>query len=213
MKCDRCEAEATVHELQVIAGKRRERHLCESCAQAAGLLNTKPPPPPLGSTDASDTGLGPMAMLLSALNPGAGPLPPGQKHPASRPTPLASACPSCGMTFAQFRSAERLGCAHCYQALEAQLRALIGRVQEGAVQHVGKVPRRLTQALAQPMDHGAAPAVAPAPVDLAARARELRAQLAQAVASEHYERAAQLRDELARLPGASSGARPPEPRP
>lgn len=208
MKCDRCEAEATVHELQVIGGMRRERHLCESCAHAAGLLGTQPPPP-MSPAEPPDTGLGPMAMLLSAMNTGAGPIPPGPKPPGSRPAPLASACPCCGMTFAQFRSAERLGCAQCYLALEPQLRALIGRVQEGAVQHVGKVPRRLSQALAQPVEHAAAPVSAPAPIDLAARARELRAQLAQAVASEHYERAAQLRDELARLPVA----RPPEPRP
>src|ERR1043166_5777332 len=33
MKCEKCELEATVHELRVVNGKRVERHLCEKCAR------------------------------------------------------------------------------------------------------------------------------------------------------------------------------------
>ncbi|MHC4414512.1 MAG: UvrB/UvrC motif-containing protein [Planctomycetota bacterium] len=98
----------------------------------------------------------------------------GQARAAARKT-----CRNCGMTFARFRQSGTLGCPHCYQAFEAQLAPLIERAQNGGTHHRGKTPRR-----------------AGASIDRQLQVQQLVKELDQAVASEQYERAAQLRDRL-----------------
>lgn len=112
----------------------------------------------------------------------------------------AGVCEGCGLTFAQFRQAGMLGCAKCYGAFEGQLGPLLSRAHEGGTHHVGKVPRSAAGAVsaAARSEPGAA-AQADSAAQRKARAAQLRKQLAEAVASEHYERAAALRDELQRL--------------
>jgi protein arginine kinase activator len=198
MKCDCCEREATVHEVSIQHGKRSERHLCEQCAQAKGVLQ-----------------IGPMPGLVPGPVPGPMPgLVPGQaksvEHPAGPQVarggeaPQSSVCPACGMTFAGFRQAERLGCAACYVALEGHLLPLIQRVQEGACQHVGKVPKRaLGESAGLGQEGGpvveAGVGVGTGAAEIVARVRGLREELERALSDEQYERAASLRDEIARL--------------
>ena len=38
MNCDRCDNEATVHELTVVNGVPHEKHLCEQCASQEGMV-------------------------------------------------------------------------------------------------------------------------------------------------------------------------------
>ncbi len=102
-------------------------------------------------------------------------------------------CGTCGMTFARFRQSGTLGCPKCYEAFEAQLIPLIERAQSGATHHRGKTPRR-----------------AGASVDRQLFAQQLVKELGQAVASEQYERAAQLRDRLRGLDPQAPNA-PPTP--
>jgi protein arginine kinase activator len=107
------------------------------------------------------------------------------------PPPAAAApCPHCGMTFADFREAGRLGCAHDYRAFETELRALLESVH-GAQAHQGKAPRQ-----------GAANAHRIAEIG------KLRRALRQAVAREDYEAAARLRDQLDRLDRPAPAAAP-----
>ena len=87
-------------------------------------------------------------------------------------------CAVCGITFRDFQSTGRLGCPQDYQVFRNELLPLLESVH-GAVRHVGKVPRRL-----------------PADAQLQARLLKLRQQLQQAVATEEYELAAQLRDQI-----------------
>ena len=92
------------------------------------------------------------------------------------------ACEQCGMTFAKFRESSLLGCPHCYKAFERQLDALLERAHEGGTHHIGKVPRR-----AGAGDH---------------RQNQLlrmRKRLEEAVATEDYEMAARLRDDIAKF--------------
>lgn len=98
----------------------------------------------------------------------------GEKAPAK-----AGVCPGCGLTFNDFRQQGVLGCAECYQAFEQPLGVMIERAHEGATHHVGKSPGRA----------GGAP-------DRAERLCALRKQLTEAIASEQYERAACLRDQM-----------------
>jgi protein arginine kinase activator len=92
-------------------------------------------------------------------------------------------CPGCGATFADFRESGRLGCGDCYQAFEPSLRLLLRRYH-GSTHHHGRRPE-------------ARSGEAPAPG--AALIASLREQLHAAVASEDFERAAELRDRLREL--------------
>lgn len=117
----------------------------------------------------------PLGGFLSAMWKGEDPAAPPDLSPAGR-------CPGCGATFADFRQSGRLGCGRCYEAFEGSLRLLLRRYH-GATHH-----------------HGRRPELAPGGPDptpeLIVR---LRAELQDAVASEDFERAAQLRDRLREL--------------
>lgn len=90
-------------------------------------------------------------------------------------------CPECGTPYAHFKAQGRLGCPHDYEAFRAMLVPLVERIQNNAIRHVGKVPRRHQWRLRR------------------ARRVELEARLQTAVAAERYEEAAQLRDALRAL--------------
>lgn len=97
------------------------------------------------------------------------------------PRTVANACRSCGLAFAEFRQRGLLGCAECYKAFENQLGPLVERAHQGASFHCGKAPVRCEADEVQKQ-----------------RLTALRKQLGEAVAAEQYERAAAIRDELAR---------------
>lgn len=92
-------------------------------------------------------------------------------------------CAYCQTSLRDFRASGRLGCAHCYTAFEGALRELLRRVH-GAARHRGReyeIP---------------APDTAP---PSALELEALREQLQQAVATEEFELAAQLRDQIRAL--------------
>lgn len=91
------------------------------------------------------------------------------------------ACPVCGMTFYEFRSQGRLGCPHDYVAFQNQLEPLILNVH-GESEHVGKRPRR-----------------APAGSEKRTQLIRLRREMKEAIESEKYERASEIRDEIRRI--------------
>lgn len=199
MKCDKCDSEATVHEVSIRAHKKIERHLCDACARKEGLAVNTPTP---------------LTELLSqyiALQVGQG----GQGATAGQaiaPPPI-EACPTCGMTFTQFRKDEKLGCADCYAAFERQLGGLIERIHEGATHHVGKSPKRLLGG-GRPAEPGPEGVTRPAvvvvtPAELQRRVTTLQKQLDEAVLLEQYERAAQLRDDLLKLQKMGPPPSPP----
>lgn len=208
MKCDRCDNEATCHEVMIKGGKRLERHLCESCAKAQGL--------------------GPQAQVpitqllnqyITSQMHSAKAGPPGEPSGAA----LAGTCPACGTTLNQFRQTGLLGCPECYAAFEGQLSPLLQRAHEGGTHHTGKRPRRRrppeagahASACAPPeRPDAAAPPAETDPTDAAlARVQSIKAALAGAIAAERYEEAARLRDELLKLEkptGGKPGRRPPK---
>jgi protein arginine kinase activator len=99
-------------------------------------------------------------------------------------------CEHCGLTWAEFRQGGMLGCEHDYVAFDKELSPLLQRAHENATHHLGKTPLR----------RGASEGGVPVrrQVDLA----KLRKELAKAVESEDYERAAQLRDQIREAEGA-----------
>ena len=91
-------------------------------------------------------------------------------------------CDVCGTTFGEFRNHGLLGCPNDYEAFSSALTPLLERAHEGASQHVGKVPHRAGS------DQKKQTSIL-----------RLRAQLKGAIATEDYERAAMLRDQIKEL--------------
>lgn len=89
-------------------------------------------------------------------------------------------CPSCGLTLGEYQQVNLFGCREDYHALGPEILEMVRR-WHGAERHVGRCPGES----------------APAAADTARI--DLEARLAAAVADEHYEDAARLRDELRRL--------------
>jgi protein arginine kinase activator len=106
-------------------------------------------------------------------------------------------CEHCGMTWGDFRKDGLLGCEHDYTIFERDLTPLLQRAHENATHHVGKEPRRASGKHAVPTT-----AVAKKLADLT----RLRKELAKAVETEDYERAAKLRDQIKEAEGNPTAA-------
>ena len=153
-KCDKCGKTATIHLTEIIDGEKIEKHFCQNCASTDGI------------TIKAEI---PIGQLLEDFVLQSGGL---------DDTPEL-VCDVCGMTFSEFRDAGLLGCPNNYDVFEEGLVGLLERAQEGAVQHIGKVP------------HGAD--------DIQKRQMailRLRSELKAAINNEDYERAASLRDQI-----------------
>ncbi len=118
MKCDKCDQPATVHLIEIVNGKKIEKHLCEKHAVEEGVT--------VKMTAA------PINDLLEKFV---------MKQTGEAETVERQACESCGLTWDQFRKRGLLGCPGCYRVFADQLMPLLERAHEGSNQHVGKAPR------------------------------------------------------------------------
>ena len=92
-------------------------------------------------------------------------------------------CPACGFSQADFKKTGRLGCATCYTTFAEGLGTLLKGMHKGT-DHVGKVPARLAKSL-----------------ERETQLKNLHRDLKKAVASEDYESAATIRDQIRHLGG------------
>jgi protein arginine kinase activator len=161
--CEQCGTRpSSVHLTQIVDGEVTTLHLCEVCAEEKGV-----------QTSASVGDL-PLAGLLGGL---------GKDAAAALVSgPDAGTCPACGAGLQDFRDTGRLGCAHCYETFETQLRDLLRRVH-GSSHHAGEVYM--------------SPATASA--DRPQQLAHLRDQLQRAVEAENFELCAELRDRIRAL--------------
>jgi len=169
MICQFCKKNvATVHQTELVEGEKQEVHLCEQCARKKGLSFKSQ----LSLQD-----------LLSGLM---------EKKLEKIPDEiLAIECPSCGLTFRQFRETGRFGCPRDYQVFQEGLAPLLERIH-GSTKHIGKMPKKI--------DTDAAKERA---------LLDLRSQLEEAVHHEEYERAAELRDRIRKIESAKKSPRKP----
>jgi protein arginine kinase activator len=117
MKCQSCSNPATVHLTDIVAGQKKELHLCEACAEQKQLLKQQE--------------LNLPAILQTLIG----------QHIGQPTDELARlTCPVCGIKYMEFRAEGRLGCPHDYQAFRIGLEPLLKRIHR-AGRHVGKVPR------------------------------------------------------------------------
>ena len=117
MQCQLCDKHATIHLTEILDSQKTERHLCEECALKEGVtIKTHVP-------------INELLENLSVVQEEAKEL--GQLS-----------CPQCDITWSEFRKNGLLGCPNDYLAFEKPLQSLIERAQEGAINHVGRVPRK-----------------------------------------------------------------------
>ena len=154
-KCEKCGKAATIHVTEIVGGEKVEKHLCELCAADEGITAKAAMP---------------ISQLLEDFV---------LQTTGSSPDAPEPQCDVCGLRFSEFREQSVLGCPHDYDAFEANLAPLIERAQEGASQHVGKVPKRAGNDQKKQN-----------------QILRLRAELKGAIAGEDYERAAALRDQI-----------------
>ena len=100
---------------------------------------------------------------------------------AVKPMGSGKSCPQCGFSMEDFQKVRRFGCASCYKVFASELAPMLRGMHKGAT-HVGKVPEGLIESHFRIQ-----------------RIEELQEKLAQAIASESYEEAAELRDEIRKL--------------
>ena len=96
-------------------------------------------------------------------------------------------CPHCGISYGEFRRKGRLGCAHDYSFFRSGLEPLLEKIHAGT-EHVGKVPTRVS------LPYSDEPEV-----------DQLERLLQEAVETEAYERAAELRDQIKELNEQADG--------
>ena len=171
MICDICnEREATIEFTAVTGNEKKTLHLCGQCSNQE---SEKPAGPATKVTPTHVTASKKVNVVIGHLagtEAGKGP------------------CSGCGMTYEEFRKIGRLGCSQCYDAFGTPLRRLLKRIH-GSDTHVGRGPRASKES---------SPATS-ASVGQPQGLEELRQALHAAVDAEEYERAAQLRDRIARL--------------
>ena len=171
MICDICnEREATIEFTAVMGNEKKTLHLCGQCSKQE---SEKPAGPATKVTPTHVTASKKVNVVIGHLagtEAGKGP------------------CSGCGMTYEEFRKIGRLGCSQCYDAFGTPLRRLLKRIH-GSDTHVGRGPR------ASKVSSPATSASGGLPQGL----EELTQALHAAVDAEEYERAAQLRDRIARL--------------
>jgi len=91
-------------------------------------------------------------------------------------------CPHCGLTLEKFRKEAVLGCPYDYEVFEKPLRSLIEKAHNGKTYHCGKVPSKTGADTKKEIE-----------------LMTLRQRLEDAVKSENYELAAELRDKISQL--------------
>ncbi len=166
-KCGRCSKPAVLHITELRHGEVQALHLCEACAKEYLSQNPDEQPdeaPEGSSADSSDE--------LEEID--------------------QQSCPSCGITFKEFRAQGRLGCPHDYTVFEDELLPLLENIH-GETEHCGKVPKR-----------------APDSSQRQFRLIKLRSELRTAVEEERYEEAARIRDEIQSIENEQQSSQPHE---
>lgn len=160
MLCDICgKNPATVHLTEIIDDQMTELHLCEECARQKSTQMEQQ----FGLSD-----------LLAGLAEFEKPL-------AKEKEQVAVKCPSCGLSYADFKKIGRLGCGDCYNAFKKYLGPLLKRIHGSSI-HVGKSPLKVTKILRKKID-----------------AQDLRTKLQKAIEAEEFEEAARVRDQIKEL--------------
>ncbi|OMP67976.1 UvrB/UvrC motif-containing protein [Domibacillus epiphyticus] len=97
-------------------------------------------------------------------------------------------CEKCHMTFQQLLKTGKFGCANCYTTFDSKLTPILKRLHGGNTMHQGKIPERMGGAL-----------------HLQKELQLLREKLNEMIASEYFEQAADVRDQIRAVEQKLSG--------
>ncbi len=153
-KCRRCSKNAVVHITEIRNGQCQAIHLCEACARE--YLNSGEPEAIENESPATAQA----SELVGEAN---------------------LICPTCGITYAEFRESGRFGCPNDYTVFRTELTPLLENIHEETI-HTGKRPGSRSVASEDQT-----------------RMIQLRSQQQEAIEREDYESAARLRDEISAL--------------
>jgi protein arginine kinase activator len=158
MLCEKCQKkQATVHLSHLVNNNVvQEFHLCQDCASQVTPIGTKGAP------------LLP-ELLTSLMEPIIGKL---IKEMGS------IKCQNCGMTYLDFKSTGRFGCAEDYDIFKDGISQLIEKIH-GTAQHKGKIPSHISKTTIKESE-----------------LRILQRDLERLVKEEKFEEAAQVRDKI-----------------
>ena len=160
MNCEKCKkSHATYHLTAKENGQMREAHLCEECAKQSGVIQK------------FNFSIGEILGNLLDVKP---PSPAATKAAQIR-------CPECGITYAEFKSKARLGCANDYEVFRTELVRLLERIH-GSTTHAGKTPQTADTQIRKENE-----------------LIRLKRDLESVVKSEDFEKAAQIRDRIRSL--------------
>ncbi len=88
-------------------------------------------------------------------------------------------CTECGFTLQDLRKIGRLGCSSCYQLFGSEVKSMIGTMHHGET-HEGKVPKGMLLV-----------------IEAKSKIENLQSQLDKAIKAEEYEKAGELKNQLA----------------
>lgn len=170
MKCQACHSQpATLHFTQIIHGNKTEVSVCEECAHEEGYMTY-----PVEESHSLHDLLAGLFSVDSAQI--------GNHSDHMFKQPQISECPTCKLTFSEFKQLGKFGCAACYETFSPRLHAIIRRVQSGNMKHYGKIPKRQGGHL-----------------HIKRKVKLLQLQLRQMIESESFEEAAIVRDQIKAL--------------
>lgn len=174
MLCDICgKNPATVHLTEIIDEQMNELHLCEECARTKSA--------------AMEQQFGLSDLLAGMVD--------FQKPSSDKEEEIVTTkCPSCGLSYADFKKIGRLGCGECYNVFRKYLAPLLKRIH-GSNQHIGKSPLNSPLKIKSTISK-----VNKKKVDL----QELKEQLQKAIQKEAFEEAARLRDQIKEIEAKSN---------
>lgn len=164
MLCDRCKKNnATVHIVKIINDTKQEIKLCEDCAKQSNEID-------IGDTMKFGNPFT-FQSILSGFVDYLNQTPKGIRQ-------VEATCPTCDITYGEFKQKGLLGCDNCYSYFSSALIPVIKRVQ-GNVEHTGKIPVKAAKNIIEKK-----------------RLIKLKEELQKAILMEEYEEAAKLRDEI-----------------
>jgi protein arginine kinase activator len=153
MNCEKCHKNhATIHLTAIENDVKKEAHLCDECAKQTGVhmkFNFS------------------MSDLLGGLM---------EAPKTSKANQIR--CPECGITYSEFKTKARLGCANDYEVFRTELLRLLDKIH-GSVQHAGKTPHTVD-----------------AQVRKENELIRLKRDLESVVKTEDFEKAAEIRDRI-----------------
>lgn len=174
MLCEKCKKNyAVIFYEENINGKTRKYALCKDCADELQRNDEIPT-----TDDMFDTFYSPWGSLHDSLFGSLIGLSPQSTQLTSQ-----KKCQGCGSTFDDFRRRGKAGCPECYRTFTEELEPTIRSIH-GNANHNGRAPSRFKVKFERDD-----------------KLKTLKKELKEAISSENFEKAAELRDEIKKIEG------------